>query len=539
MISVQNLRPRSNGNKRLNLSVFLVLFLIGPPAFAQFDYGVRLFEDGNYIEAATFFRNLNQPEAKLYEARALFHLGDIRTADAVLSSITQDVSFAFSLELQYTRAVVDVALGNTASALQRLYGIRNDLPEANSLYQDVLMYVSPKQRDALKSSIPIQDIVDAIDNAAPPGGFFPVAPRGTIVSIGVMLPVSDRASPTFGVVQGLYQGILIAVDEFNERSPNLKVQLHFANTDSSAILAFHELRTKHQVSAIIGPLRSDEAISIHTLAQQHQLPVFLPLANSFHMSDENPFVFRFNPTIADGGISMARQAFNDLNLRRVMVMVQPDTDGYDEAIAFRDTFTSLGGKIIHFIDTTGYLNFNVVSETIDTLVISRENLPDSLIADAIYIPFTGPGANAIIDHVMTALEAKRIPITVLGSEELGFLDHSAERLSRFPIYHTSILDVTPKGERLEVFRTSYSSRTFQNPNDFSYLGYDLATFLFETLSYVQHPDYISGFAPKMPLFRGLSSQYHLNGSTSNNRVPVYHLTADGPKELISTPPQVP
>lgn len=539
MISVQNLRPRSNGNNLLRLSVFLVLSFVGQSAYSQIDYGIRLFEDGNYAEAASFFRDMSQPEARLYEARALFHMGDSRGADAVLTSITQDVSFAFNIELQYTRAVVDYSLGNIAASLERLYGIRDDLPEARSLYDDILSYVSPRQRQQLKSSIRIADILSAMDENAAPGGFFPVAPRGTVVSIGVMLPVGERTSPTFSVVQGMYQGILIAVDEFNEQSPNLKVKLHFANSDSSAILAFHELRTKHNVSAILGPLRSDEALSIHTLAQQHQIPVFLPLANSFQLSDTNPFVFRFNPTINDGGISMARQAFEDLNLRRVMIMVQPDTDGYDEALAFSQTFSSLGGEIVHFIDTTAYLNFNVVSETIDTLVITREDQPDSLIAEAIYVPFTGPGANAIIDHVMTALEAKRIPVTVLGSEELGFLDHSADRLARFPIYHTSILDVTPKGDRLQVFLTSYTSRTFQNPNDFSYVGYDVATFLFETLSYVQHPDYVAVFAPKMPVFRGLSSQYHLNGNTSNHRVPVYHLTADGPKELISTPPQEP
>ncbi len=539
MISVQNLRPRSNGNNLLRLSVFLVLSFVGQSVYSQIEYGIRLFEDGNYAEAASFFRDMNVPEAKLYEARALYHMGDSRRANDVLSSITQDVSFAFSIELQYTRAVVEYALGHTATALERLYGIRDDLPEARNLYQDILSYVSPRQREELKSSIRIEELLSAIDENTSPGGFFQVAPRGTVVSIGVMLPVDERTSPTFGVVQGLYQGILIAVDEFNERSPNLKVKLHFANSDSSAILAFHELRMKHNVRAILGPLRSDEALSIRMLAQQHQIPVFLPLANSFQMSDTNPFVFRFNPTIRDGAVSMARRAFDDLKLRRVMIMAQPNTDGYDEALAFRETFTSLGGTIVHFIDSKAYLNFNVVSETLDTLRSIREGQPDSLIADAIYVPFTGAGANAIIDHVMTALEAKRIPVMVLGSEELGFLDHSADRLARFPIYHTSILDVTPKGDRLDVFRTSYTSRTFQNPNDFSYVGYDVATFLFETFSYVQHPDYVAGFAPKMPVFRGLSSQYYLNGSTSNNHVPVYHLTADGPKELISTPRQEP
>lgn len=533
MISVQNLRPRSNGNNLLRRSVFLVLSFVGQSAYSQIDYGIRLFEDGNYVEAASFFRDLSQPEARLYEARALFHMGNTQDANDVLSSITQDVSVAFRIELQYTRAVVEYALGQTPSALVRLYGIRNELPEARTLYHDILSYVSPRQRQELKSSIDIADILSALDENASPSGFFAVAPRGTVVSIGVMLPVGERSSPTFGVVQGLYQGILIAVDEFNERSPNLKVQLHFANSDSSAILAFHELRTQHNVKAILGPLRSDEALSIHKLAQTHQIPIFLPLANSFDISESNPFVFRFNPSIKDGGISMAHHAFKDLNLRRIMVMAQPDTDGYDDALAFSQTFGSLGGEIVHFIDRTGYLNFNVVAETLDTLVITREDQPDSLIAEAIYVPFTGPGANAIIDHVMTALEAQRMFVTVLGGEELGFLDHSADRLSRFPIYHTSILDVTPKGERLEVFRTSYSSRTFQNPNDFSYVGYDLATFLFATLSNVQHPDYVAEFAPMMPIFRGLSSQYHLNGSTTNNRVPVYHLTADGPKELTS------
>ncbi len=533
MTSVPNLRLRSNGNKRVFIALLLIFGLTSSSVHAQLELGMQLYELAEYSDALRKFKESDGPTARLYEARTYYQLGEYEAALSGLKALSIEPSTPLGAEIRYSKGVVHLAMGNTAAALSELFTIRTIHAEANRLFTEVITYMSPRERDEVAAMVTQDMLKREILNYQRTANRFPPAPRGTIIPIGVLLPVSDRNSPTYSVVQGLYQGILLAVDEFNERSPNLKLSLHFANNANGLTDAFHELRTKHNVRAIIGPLRSEEVEQLASLAESMKIPLLVPLANSYTLRSSGSYVFRFNPTIEDTGVEMANAAFNVLKLRRVAVLTTPNAETNIYATAFIRTFESLGGKIVLHLADARFTDLRYTSRRLDTLIVKRPNQPDSLIADAVYIPASGDDANSVVDNILSSIDSKRLPLTILGNEELGYLDHSAARLERIPTYHTSSVDVSPKGDRLEQFRNRYIGRTSIDPNDFAYVGYDLATYMLETLSLVQHSDYLADQLPRMPLFRGLSTQVQFNGRGVNRRVPVYKITPDGPAELIS------
>lgn len=490
MTSAPNHLPPSNGNRRFRaLLLFAWLLTTVGGVSAQVDSARQLYAEGRLTEALRVLRAMPQ------------------TAD-----------------VRYSTGVVLYAAGQTEDAIRMLDLARDQHPEARLFLMEVLAYLSPEERQAVRHAIPADLMVEN------PSGHYALAPKGTIVDIGVLMRIPDRSSPEHAVVQSLYNGVLIAVDEFNEQSTNLKIRLHVQDAGAEPGKALRRMVMEDRVTAVIGPLRSDEALALAQTSRDLRIPILLPLANAESLPENHPFLFRFNPTPEDAGRSMARTAFQRLGLRRVGVFIQPDTDGHREAMAFRDAFTAMGGQVTYH-ESDGFLQFATVSAHLDTLMVRNTPSGDSLAHDALYIPFSDDGANAILDHMLTGLEARQWRIAVLGNEVLGLMDHSADRLSRLPIYHTSITDVMPKYARLDQFRARYVSRTQLNPNDFAYIGHDVAAYLLHTLSQVQHPAYLASALPRMNTFHGLAGQIRFDGQVVNRWVPVFQLTPDAPVDV--------
>jgi ABC-type branched-subunit amino acid transport system substrate-binding protein len=508
MTSVPSPRLRSNGSKSGILALLILLLFSVTNLHAQLELGIRLYDMADYSEALKRFKASDGPTARLYEARSYYQLGEYDNALRSLRGVGE------TSEVAYTRAIILYASGKVDAALTELNAIRSKHDAAAELYNTTRAFNEAILR---------------------PEGPFSLAPRGTLLTIGVLLPNEPRTSRAFAVVQGLVQGILVAVDEFNERNPDVKLKLVYVPTGTSAAQGFQELRTKHNASMVIGPLRSEDVPPVAALAAEHRVPLFIPLANAYTLANDNPYVFRFNPTQEEAGIRMANAAYTHLGLRRIAVLTHPNSESTDDASSFIRQFQSLGGRVVMKVSDARFTDLRHTNRRLDTLIIRRPSLPDSVLVDAVYLPITGKEASTVVDHLLSSIDSKRLPITILGNEELGYLDHSAVRLERFPTYHTSMLDVTPKTERIEQFRNRYIARTTIDPNDFAYVGYDLATFVFETLDQVQHPGLLALWIPRSDVFRGLSSQYFFNGDVANRWLPVYRLTADGPIELTSKP----
>jgi ABC-type branched-subunit amino acid transport system substrate-binding protein len=456
--------------------------------------------------------------AQIQAARELYTQGRHAEALQVLRSMPQ------TADVRYSSGVVLYAAGQTEDAIRMLTLARDQNPEARLFLMEILAYLSPTERQAVRHVIPADLLVD---NRS---GIYAPAPKGTVIDIGVLMRIPDRSSPEYAVVQSIYNGVLVSVDTFNEQTANLKVRLHFEDAGTQADQAFRYLVQNERVRAVIGPLRSDEASDVSVSSLETGVPVLLPLANASSLPADHPFLFRFNPTTDDAGRAMARTAYQRLGLRRVGVFIQGGTEGQREALAFKDEFTVLGGRVTYH-ESNRFTEYGTVSAFLDTLLQRNAATGDVLTHDGVYIPFSQDGANAILEHFMTGLEARQWRVAVLGNEMLGMMDHSAERLARLPIYHTSLVDVMPKYERLEQFRSRYVARTRLNPNEFAYLGYDVATYLLQTLQMVQNPAYLPAALAQMETYRGLGSQFRFDGSTSNRWVPVFQLTPDAPADV--------
>lgn len=456
--------------------------------------------------------------AQIEVARELYTQGRHAEALRVLRSMPQ------TADVRYSSGVVLYAAGQTEDAIRMLTFAREQHPEARLFLMEILAYLSPRERQAVRDVIP-PDLL--VDNRS---GIYAPAPKGTVIDIGVLMRIPDRSSPEYAVVQSIYNGVLVSVDAFNEQTPNLKIRLHFEDAGEQTDQAFRNLVQNERVKAVIGPLRSDEASRLAVSSLQTGIPVLLPLANAPSLPADHPFLFRFNPTADDAGRAMARTAFQRLGLRRIGVFIQAGTEGQREAMAFKDEFTALGGRVTYH-ESNRFTDYGAVSAFLDTLVHRNTTTGDVLTHDGVYIPFSQDGANAILEHFMTGLEARQWRIAVLGNEVLGMMDHSAERLARLPIYHTSLVDVMPKYERLEQFQARYVARTRLNANEFAYVGYDVATYLLQTLQRVQNPSYLPAELTQMETFHGLGGQFRFNGSAVNRWVPVFQLTPDAPIDV--------
>jgi|GEM_PF-5944066 len=456
--------------------------------------------------------------AQIEVARELYTQGRHAEALRVLRSMPQ------TADVRYSAGVVLFADGQTEDAIRMLTFAREQHPEARLFLMEILAYMSPKERQAVRHVIPPDLLVDNRNGIHAP------APKGTVIDIGVLMRIPDRASPEYAVVQSMYNGVLVSVDAFNEQTPNLKIRLHFEDAGAQPDQAFRNLVRNGRVKAVIGPLRSDEASQLAVSSLETGIPVLLPLANAATLPNDHPFLFRFNPTADDAGRAMAITAYQRLGLRRIGVFTQAGTEGHREAKAFKDAFAALGGRVTYH-ESNRFTEYGTVSAYLDTLLYRNTPTGDVLTHDGVYIPFSQDGANAILEHFMTGLESRQWRIAVMGNEMLGLMDHSADRLARLPIFHTSLVDVMPKYQRLEQFRARYLARTQLNPNEFAYLGYDVATYLLQTLQRVQNPAYLPAELTRMDTFHGLGGQFRFNGSTVNRWVPVFQLTPDAPVDV--------
>jgi ABC-type branched-subunit amino acid transport system substrate-binding protein len=456
--------------------------------------------------------------AQIEVARDLYTQGRHTEALRVLRAMPQ------TADVRYSSGVVLYAAGQTEDAIRVLTLAREQHPEARLFLMEILAYLSPTERQAVRHVIPADLLVG---NRS---GVYAPAPKGTVIDVGVLMRIPDRSSPEYAVVQSIYNGVLVSVDAYNEQTANMKIRLHFEDAGTQADQAFRNLVLNDRVKAVIGPLRSDEASLLAASSLETGVPVLLPLANASTLPAEHPFLFRFNPTADDAGRAMARTAYQRLGLRRIGVFIQAGTEGQREAMAFKNEFTLLGGYVTYH-ESNRFTEYGTVSAFLDTLLQRNTATGDVLTHDGVYIPFSQDGTNAILEHFMTGLEARQWRVTVLGNEMLGMMDHSAERLARLPIYHTSLVDVMPKYDRLEQFRARYVARTQLNPNEFAYLGYDVATYLLQTLQLVQNPAYLPVALTQMETFHGLGGQFRFNGSAVNRWVPVFKLTPDAPVDV--------
>ncbi len=546
-----------------------------------FGEGLELYENARYSEAARIFSQINSAEARLFAGKSFYAAGAYFDAQSYLSSISESAPANIYLESQYTRSLVAFQLKQFDQVVRLLHQTKEHNEIGSTLrktsedfYKSVLSYLTVDQQKEVFSSVAdpairldlLESIIGRVDYPTmaslfqrlkpylsdssqaplqishiksvlsdsaqyarkyenPDDSLTP--PEGMSYEIGVALPLFSPDEAEFNVTRGLYNGIILAAEDYNKRNPDRKVFIRHRNTTqktSRAGAVFNQLIWAYPIDVIIGPLFSESAYRMAELAEQHEVPMITPLANSDTLNLHNPYVFQLNPTFAVRGRKMARFAVRNLGLDTMAVIAQKNALGYESAFAFRDQAERLGAKISHFyvddFEANGY-DLSDFSKyfTADEETREKEDI-QKLDVDAIYAPFTGQAASTLIDLLMTDLEAANSDATLLGSAGWGAYDMNDKRIRNFEMYYPESDPLTADSSQYRQFDQSYKNRFGTPPSKFSYIGYDTADLLLKTLNKVGNPSLLRNKLRNNPLYEGLTGPIHFRGEQINQEIEI-------------------
>lgn len=326
--------------------------------------GISFYQEGQYNQAVEIFKQLGTSEAHLYAGKSYFSLGRYVKAKTYLERISDSAPKEIKLEARYTSALADFQLKQFGQALSRLESFHEEsvktqlVTEGIRLYRDILDYLTLNQRkevyqsssssriryDVIRtamgkvgystasllinnyrktagldsSSLQLQELESMVSdslNYAMQVAFGEElqAPQGMTYNIGAALPSYKTEDPNFATSQGLYFGYLLAAEEYNQQHNDKKVFIRYQDTGASPDSSEHlmtDFAWNYSIDAVLGPLFSEPAVKIAELAEQYQIPVLAPLANSDTLNVDNPYVYQANPTLAH----MARGWLNMLSI---------------------------------------------------------------------------------------------------------------------------------------------------------------------------------------------------------------------------------
>ncbi len=550
-----------------------------PDEQEQFEEAYELYEQEQFEEALAIFKELQEDDlVHLYIGKSYLALGDYLRSGHYLKKALESGDQSIANESYYTLAINEFRLknfGNTLAILNELRsrrdrtGIRS---QAQQFYNEIFRYLTDNQRfelfwqlddpgirfDLVRSAVGRADysmvramlneletlselqqdtteiarIRDAVGTRetyirSPFQQF--QAPQGMVYHVGVALPSFGADEPEFVVSRDLYFGIMLAAEDFNTRNPDKKVFLRFRDTyaESDSIpQAVNELIWNERVDALIGPLYSEEAKVMSKMAEDYEIPMLTPLANSDEINLGHNYTFQLNPTFSMHGKQMAQFAVRELELDTLAVITEKNSLGQASALSFRYEAERLGAHVAYFIEddfaARGY-DITDVTEifTRDEILVDSLNIVP---VKGVYAPFTGQAASTMINLLMTDLEAMRTEVVVMGSEEWRDARYTPAQRRNFAIYHTQNYGSTADREFIEYFEQDFINRFGMEPDQFARVGYDAGSYLFRTLEQAGNPKRLKHALRESPEFTGLSMRIHFDNGQINRLVQVEPLT---------------
>ncbi|WP_299017573.1 ABC transporter substrate-binding protein [uncultured Photobacterium sp.] len=307
------------------------------------------------------------------------------------------------------------------------------------------------------------------------GGFFLTAcseqsERGRELRIGLIAPVTGQI-PEVGL--STIEAAKLAVQEVNDRGGLIidneryrVVLLIEDNRDNPeyTISAALELINQQNVSAIIGPQASRNAIPAAKYVEYAQIPMISPWSTNPETTSHKKWVYRVAYVDTFQGELMAKFAFDTLGLRKAAVLYDISSD-YNRNLAevFSSAFKSLGGGVVAF-----ELYTRDAPDVTEQLRRIKAAQPEVLFLPNYY--------NEVPEQ---ARQARKLGITarLLGSDtwtQISADDRSAVEGAFFSTHYA--LD-RADGEALN-FRAYYRQAYNREPNDVAALTYDAFGLLF-------------------------------------------------------------
>lgn len=545
---------------------------------SDFLSALDLYSDNRFQDAYSIFIRINTAESQLFAAKCSYALSRFDESLSLASIVSGNSEGDIRDEAIYIRSLSYYQKGKYPESLENL-GLILSNPgsgwhkEANHTKNSILDYLSFNQRLAiLDSNVPMELkrqivtnhyqrypremallLLDTLNRSDRDNNYsshrqiarnLPVeaqlpkspmqVPEGTIINVGIVLPSFDFDPEDKEVSRAIYNGFLIAIDAFNRQNTYQKIKVHYLNTDrirDNMIREIKSFQEKHQIATFIGPLFSEDVVRVESLSKELKIPFIAPLANSFRLNESNGLIYQVNPSFEERGKITARLAVEKLGLMKFGIMVERGTHGEIDAQSFASEVEQLGGEVLRFINEDfGSLGYFVGDHTPwfannNALVDTTRFVADTL--DAVYLPFTGEAASTLMNLTLTGLETFQPDYVVLSNDEINYLNHSVERMSRLNMMYSSTFNLNEGSEIAVNFRYDYLNRTGLNPNSYAYIGYDIGKYYTDIITRLKNPDDFKILLASIPPFQGISTSIYFGDANSNGSLKLYQLTPHG------------
>lgn len=531
--------------------------------------GIETYKNNDFESALEIFNQNNNATSLLYAGKSYYSLGELSKAEKKLTEAAKKAENKnIEFEAKYTLATVNFHTKNFIDALSNLFDITSYkdttlfTKNAEIFYKDILNYLSENQIEFVFNNIRNIDIktdlvataigrleYDSIktllakldnDNNMSQQNYLvleenigsresynnkynqlrkPTAPPGTVYKIGVSLPYFNFDSDEYEISQHLYFGIHLAVEEFNSANNDKKIfiEYHSSEDETRSAQDVYQTFDNNYVDAIIGPLFSEASTIYAKLADDYKIPTLAPLANSENLTQNTKHLFQINTPLKIQGVKLADYIADNMeDIDSLIVIAEKSTTGEVAANAFIDRYENLGGvvkhKLIEDYSRQGYLLFNNDSDIVEDLKSNNVG---------IFASFTGAASTSLIKSLLTELESSRNKYNIFGTEEWDSVNLFEYQLPGTTVHYTqSITHLSidnSKREFIKEFKNQYEV----TPNEFAFIGYDVASLIISELKEVQNPDYLTDALRNLELYEGINAYIGFDGEQSNNKVKIY------------------
>lgn len=292
-------------------------------------------------------------------------------------------------------------------------------------------------------------------------------PAGTAsnepIKIGAVFSMTGNMA-SFG--EAINNGMNLAIEELNIKNGKYKFVAVVEDTQGDAKLAVsaaEKLMNIDQVKIILGPIRSNEVLSVAPITEAKKVIIFTPIASAEDITQAGDFVFRNRETSGLHGQKMA-EFLVEKGINKVAVLMAKSANSLSYGKAFKDKFISLGNEVVYSAE------YDEKSKDFRTDILKAKNSK----AEAFYLAVAGGFDSGNIVKQIRELGFSGLISGSTGIASQEFLD-GAGVASENVIFSTVVLD--ENNSEVNDFKTAYKNKYGKESNLYAANAYDAINIL--------------------------------------------------------------
>lgn len=324
-------------------------------------------------------------------------------------------------------------------------------------------------------------------------------------------------------------GVVLAVEEQNAAGgvagrPIVLITKDDQQDPRLALKVDQEL-IEEGVVAIIGHLTSQMSMEAVPLVNQHKILMLSPTTSTNQLTGQDDYFVRVIVSAAEAVRHLARYAYQNLRLQRVVVAFDTSNRSFTEEYftVFRSTFEAMGGGQIIPVEfeSGGSIGFGDLAERI-------------LAADPAGIVIA---ANALDTAILCQqIRQRNAAVRLLASGwayTADFLQHGGPAVEGvvFPQWY----DPQSASPAFKAFAARYETRYGNFPNFASMFGYDAGKVLIEALQTSQDPTRLKALILERGVFQGLQGEIRIDRFGDASRQFYLFVVRNGKFEILESP----